>query len=107
MANKLTAKEVEALAKQQGMHSDGGGLNLQVKGDARSWIHRYTFNGEARYSGLGAWPEVSLADARAKRDDERAKLRNGIDPVAERKQKRTEEQAGERPRKKFKDAAKT
>jgi hypothetical protein len=28
-ANKLTAKELEALAKQQGMHSDGGGLNLR------------------------------------------------------------------------------
>jgi integrase len=101
----MTAREVEVLARQQGMHRVDSGLYLQAKGDARSWIHRYQVDGKARYSGLGTWPEVSLADARAKRDDERAKLRAGIDPIDERKQKRTEEQTDERPRKMFKDVA--
>jgi len=38
--------------------------------------------------GLGPWPEVSLADARAKRDQARALIREGIDPIEERERRR-------------------
>jgi integrase len=46
------------------------------------------FRRKQRRSGLGSYPEVSLADARAKRDEERAQLRAGIDPVEARKAER-------------------
>jgi hypothetical protein len=35
---------------------------------------------ESKDAGLGVYPEVSLADARARRDEARKLLANGIDP---------------------------
>jgi integrase len=48
------------------------------------------FRGKQRRSGLGSYPEVSVADARAKRDEERALIRKGIDPIAARTAERTQ-----------------
>ena len=65
--HQLKPLDVERrLSKQPGMHSDGGGLSLRVSSAAaRSWVYRFMINGEAREMGLGAYPDVSLADARA------------------------------------------
>jgi integrase len=69
-----------------GMHRCDRGLYLQVSGEeSRSWIYRYTFRGKARWLGLGSAGEVTLAQARNARDDARALIRRGIDPVQERK----------------------
>jgi integrase len=103
----LTAKEVEALARQPGMHAVEAGLFLQVKGNTRSWIHRYQFEKRPRYSGLGAYPATALAKARAKLKAEQTLLEQGIDPVAERKRQRSEEKVETRTRKTFKEVAKT
>jgi Arm DNA-binding domain len=52
-------------AMPPGMHSDGGGLYLQVSDTgARSWIFRYSRNGKAHYHGLGPLQTISLAQAR-------------------------------------------
>jgi integrase len=68
------------------MHFDGNGLYLQVTGpNSRSWIYRYTFKGRERWLGLGSARDVSLAKARDARDDARAQIRSGIDPVQTRK----------------------
>ena len=40
--------------------------------------------------GLGAYPEVSLAEARRKADEARAKARNNIDPIKDRERERRE-----------------
>ncbi len=80
---KLTAKAVAALTKA-GMHGDGDGLWFQVKGATqRSWTMRYTSptTGRAREMGLGAFPAVSLAQAREARDTARAIIRDGKDPI--------------------------
>jgi integrase len=77
-----------------------------VKGDAQSWIHRYTHNGRPRYSGLGTYPEISLAEARGKQGEERSQIRKGIDPVEERKRQRSAKRVEERPRKTFREVAK-
>jgi integrase len=79
--NKLSALKVSRLTAP-GMYGDGGGLWLQVKGPtARSWIYRYTLRGRARWMGLGSVEVLTLAAARQKRDDERQKIKSGIDPV--------------------------
>lgn len=80
--SKMTALEVSKLAAP-GTHRVDDGLYLQIKG-GKSWLHRYTFAGKARWAGLGPYPEVSLAEARETRDDQRAQLRKGTDPVAAR-----------------------
>ncbi len=85
----LTALEVKAI-KEPGMHRVDDGLYLQVASKtARSWIHRFTLDGKATWSGLGPADAMSLADARAARDDERALIRQGINPVTQRKALRT------------------
>jgi integrase len=77
---KLTAKFVENAPP--GMHSDGGGLYLQVgKGDAKSWVFRFKLNGKSRYMGLGSVTVVSLKQARDKADAARVQRADRIDPI--------------------------
>ena len=65
---------------------DGGGLYLELHpSGAKYWRMRYRFSGKDRRLAFGVYPEVSLAEARQRRDDARRKLRDGIDPAAERK----------------------
>ena len=48
------------------------GLHLLVKPNgAKLWRFRYRFAGKENTLGLGAFPEVSLAEVRGKRDDAR------------------------------------
>lgn len=61
---------------------DGNGLQLNIKPDGRKvWEIRYTVEGKAKKTTGGTYPAVSLKDARAKRDELKAKALNGIDPV--------------------------
>src|SRR5215213_8766995 len=81
-SNKLTDREVKA-EKKPGRYGDGSGLWLQVQGPERkSWLLRYGFQGRAREMGLGPYPRVTLAEAREKAREQRALLRQGIDPLA-------------------------
>lgn len=79
--NKLTTLTV-ARALSAGMHSDGGGLYLQVtRSGARSWIFRYHRHGRLHDMGLGSYETVSLALAREKAGDARRLLLDGADPI--------------------------
>ena len=65
---------------------DGGGLYLEVMPTgARYWRLKYRHAGKEKRLALGVFPEVTLLDARSKRDSARAVLREGRDPSAERK----------------------
>ncbi|MEP1198327.1 tyrosine-type recombinase/integrase [Tateyamaria sp.] len=79
--NKLNAKA--ARSAKDGMHSDGGGLFLQVKGNARSWVFRFTIEGMHREMGLGSASNVTLATARTKAAEGRDKVGAGINPLSE------------------------
>src|SRR5215470_12059500 len=87
---KLTAVEVARLTDRPGTHPVGDGLYLQVGANSCSWLHRFTLNGKQRWPGLGSYPEVKLKEAREKQHEQRALIRNGIDPVAVKKAERTE-----------------
>ena len=66
--------------------ADAGGLCVEVHPNgSRRWRIRYRFAGNAKMLSLGLYPEVSLIEARQRRDEVRARLRNGCDPSAERK----------------------
>ena len=71
-----------------GLHPDGRGLYLQVKRGGRSWVFRYMLSGKARCMGLGSYPDVTLAQARKAAMECRELLREGIDPIAARRQRR-------------------
>ena len=86
------ARKVERLADSSirgvmkpGMHPDGDGLYLQVRGASKCWIYRYGSGGRTRYLGLGAYPGVSLASARKARDKAKAKIQAGSDPIVEKR----------------------
>lgn len=82
--DKLTALRIKAA--KPGKHFDGGGLYLRVKqGEAGSWRLKYRFGGKECLLSFGTYPEVSLAEARRRRDEARALMRDGKDPSAERK----------------------
>src|SRR4051794_1243723 len=68
-----------------GMHPDGDGLYLQVRGSSKSWNYRYSGGGRTRYLGLGGYPETSLATARKARDSARERVKAGGDPIAEKR----------------------
>lgn len=66
--------------------SDGGGLHLLVeKNGSRLWRQAYRFDGKQKLIALGAYPAVSLADARIARDANKALLAKGLDPSTQRK----------------------
>jgi integrase len=91
----LTAAQVRA-AKPGSKLSDGGGLRLDVdKNGNASWIFRFTspVTGKERFMGLGPSGDVPLAQARDAATEARAIVRDGKDPIEDRKAKRAEAQA--------------
>ncbi|HEV2607453.1 MAG TPA: integrase arm-type DNA-binding domain-containing protein, partial [Xanthomonadaceae bacterium] len=68
---------------------DGGGLYLLLNPNgARWWRLKYRHGGKEKLLSLGTYPDTSLADARAKRDEARKLLAAGVDPSEHRKAER-------------------
>lgn len=87
----ITVRELEAVAKEAGRHSVGDGLILNVSesGRARSWTCRLRVpSGKRRDIGLGPYPEVSLAEARERAAQFRRMVRDGRDPIEEKRNAR-------------------
>lgn len=81
----LTCRKAKAGPKLTKL-SDGGGLQLWVQPNgSRLWRLAYRYEGKQKLLALGAYPAVSLADARHARDGAKQQLRAGIDPSAAKK----------------------
>lgn len=66
--------------------TDEKGLYLEVRPNgSKLWFLKYRIAGKEKRLGLGAWPEVGLADARNRRDDARRMVQAGTDPLMARK----------------------
>lgn len=66
--------------------TDGSGLYLQVaKNGGKWWRFKYLFEGKEKLLSLGVYPNISLAEARNRRQDARTLVAKGIDPSADRK----------------------
>lgn len=84
----LTTKAIENAkpGEKQVKLFDGGGLFLLVAlTGGKLWRLKYRFEGKEKLLALGAYPDVSLAEARDKRDVARKQLAKGIDPGEARK----------------------
>jgi integrase len=101
-ATPLTAQQVKSLGA--GLHADGGKLYLHVTTTgARSWIFRYHgADGRRRDYGIGSTADYTLAQARAKGAELRHAIKEGIDPIAQRRAARGARTA---PRATFGDVA--
>lgn len=107
VAKELNAIYVSRL-KQPGMHFVGGapGLALQVlPSGGRSWVLRIRVHGKRRDMGLGSFPDISLSLARDLARDVRAKVKQGIDPIAERQAARSRAEADRVAMRTFKQCA--
>lgn len=72
---------------------DGGGLYLEITpAGGKLWRQKYRFGGKEKRLAHGTYPEVSLAEARERRDDARKLLAAGTDPG---EHKKAEKLAGE------------
>ena len=91
LAMPKKAKELSALAvsrlKDEGRYAVGGaaGLHLRIIGGSRSWVLRIKIGSKRSDIGLGPYPEVSLAEARDSAREQRKKVRDGIDPLLEKR----------------------
>jgi integrase len=64
-----------------GRHFDGGGLYVEVTPAGRKYFRmKYRFGGKEKLLALGVYPDVSLKEARARRDEARRALARGEDP---------------------------
>ncbi|WP_321951937.1 tyrosine-type recombinase/integrase [Paraburkholderia bannensis] len=77
---ELAVRNAKPTDKQQKMF-DGGGLFLLVTpAGGRRWILKYRIHGKEKSLALGTYPDVSIAEARKRREAARQKLAGGVDP---------------------------
>ncbi|ENM2866113.1 tyrosine-type recombinase/integrase [Citrobacter koseri] len=88
---KLNARQVDAAKPREKTYklADGAGLYLEVvPSGSRYWRMKYRFNGKEKRMAFGVYPAVSLAQARALRDEAKKKLAEGIDPSFAKKEEK-------------------
>ena len=84
--NSLSAVFVQSVQKA-GTYSDGGGLNLRVEDSGtKYWFQRVTIDGSRRNLGLGGYPTISLAEARKAALANARMIREGRDPLTEKRE---------------------
>jgi len=89
-AKELSALDVKRIIKP-GRYAIGfiSGLLLVVKDSgAKSWILRTMIGNKRRNIGLGGYPEVSLSKAREKAREAKELIKQGVDPIEQRKAQR-------------------
>lgn len=96
MAGKLTDLAVKTAKPQEKRYTlfDTGGLYLEVAPNGSKWWRfRYRAQGKQKVMSLGVYPDISLKNAREKRDAARTLIANGGDPLLEREERRLRESA--------------
>lgn len=84
----MAVRQAKATGKPYTL-GDIDGLSLAVSDQGgRSWHFRYVWAGNRQRMSFGTYPEVSLREARALRDEARALVAKGINPKVDRKCKR-------------------
>lgn len=95
--NTLSDKSIRAAIKaatggnKPRAMNDGGGLSLLLQPTGAAWWRlRYWLTGRENRLSLGVYPDVSLADARNRRDQARKMIAAGVDPSEARKADKVE-----------------
>ncbi|MEG0207279.1 MAG: Arm DNA-binding domain-containing protein, partial [Citrobacter sp.] len=79
----LNARQVDTIKPKEKIFklTDGGGLYLQVNPNgSKYWRMKYRYAGKEKKLSFGIYPDISLAEARTKRDEARKILANDKDP---------------------------
>ena len=74
--------------------TDDKGLQVLIMPNGSKYFQlRYRYQGKEKTLSLGIYPEISLAEARDKRDEARKILKDGIDPSQAKKEKKLQHKA--------------
>jgi integrase len=106
-AKEMCAMDIKRLVKP-GRHAVGyvAGLLIVVKeSGAKSWMLRTVIGNRRCSIGLGPYPEISLADARIKAKEHREVIRQGEDPLEQKKARKLALIAAQNGRMTFAEAA--
>ncbi|WP_370598021.1 tyrosine-type recombinase/integrase [Plesiomonas shigelloides] len=85
---KLTIRQIDTTKPRDKAFklSDGGGLYLLVNpSGSKYWRLKYRFVGKEKLLAIGVYPDISLAQARSRREEAKKLLLEGRDPGQERK----------------------
>jgi len=82
-------KKAKPEAKQRKLYDERGMFLLVTPKGGKWWRFKYLFDGKEKLLSLGTYPDVSLKDARERRDEARKQVAAGIDPGQHRKAKKT------------------
>lgn len=84
----MVVRQVKATGKDYTL-GDFDGLSLSVSAQgSKTWHFRYSWLGKQKRMSLVTYPEISLRDARTRRDEVRALLAKEINPRQQRENKR-------------------
>ena len=87
--SKLNETQIKTLKPKEKPYelSDGDGLFLHINTNgSKGWRCRFKFEGREQLMGLGAYPDVTIADARSKLVECRNKVVNGMNRIEDRKE---------------------
>lgn len=88
----LNALQVKAAAPRDRAYklADGNGLFLLIEPTgSKKWRYRFRLQGKEVLMGLGAYPQISLADARGAHMAARTLVAKGVNPLEERRRSTT------------------
>lgn len=85
MLTDLKVRNAKPADTQQKLFDERGLYLLVTPAGGRWWRFKYRYGGKEKGLSLGVYPDVSLKDARERRDAARKLLVNGVDPGVERK----------------------
>jgi integrase len=83
--NDATVRNKKPSVKQVKLYDSDGLFLLITPQGGKYFRFKYRFDGKEKLLALGTYPEISLADARQRRDDARRQVAHGIDPGAVKK----------------------
>ena len=85
---ELSIKQAKPKEKQYKL-TDGEGMYLRVyPNGSKYWQLQYWFDGKQKILSIGVWPNISLIDAREKRYEAKKKIKDGINPIEEKRKER-------------------
>lgn len=93
MAARTLNRLVDVVIRKEtrpGWYADGSGLYLRIdaRTGAKAWVFVFFWLGKRQEMGLGAYPDVGLAEARDLREANRKLVRDGANPIEARRQER-------------------
>jgi integrase len=82
----LSIKQAKPKDKQYKL-TDGEGMYLRVyPNGSKYWQLQFRFEGRQKILSFGVWPDISLKEARDKRFEAKKKIKEGINPIEEKKE---------------------